>query len=91
MGSSIMASRRRQIVVTVTIPVGGNYVEELSKRLTLLDISHNALARQMGVAPSQVSRWFNRDGMSPSMKSIARIEQAVHEILEERKAAKKKK
>jgi hypothetical protein len=41
-----MPSRRQ---ITVTIPVGGSYVEELSKRLTKLEISHNALARQMGV------------------------------------------
>lgn len=88
MGIAIMPAKRRQL--TVTIHVGVNYVEELSKRLTTLDISHNALARQMDVAPSQVSRWFNREGMTPSIKSIARIEQAIVEILEDRKAAKKR-
>lgn len=66
-------------------------MSELSRRLTELDISHNALARQMDIAPSQVSRWFNKEGMQPSMKSIARIEQAIFEIVKERKAAKKRK
>lgn len=89
MGTNVMPTRRRQ--VTVTISVGGNYIEELSKRLTALEISHNALARQMDLSPSQVSRWFNRPNMLPSMRSIANIERAILEICEERKAAKKRK
>lgn len=88
MGLSVMPSRRQ---ITVTIPVGGRYIEELSKRLTKLDISHNALARQMDVAPSQVSRWFNRPGMAPNMQSIARIEKAIYEICLDREKQKRRK
>jgi transcriptional regulator with XRE-family HTH domain len=87
MGTQVMPSRRQ---ITVTIPVGGSYVEELSKRLTKLEISHNALARQMGVAPSQVSRWFNRPNMTPHMENIAKIEKAIYEICLNREKHKKR-
>lgn len=87
MGIQVMPSRRQ---ITVTIPVGGDYVKLLSKRLSEMEISHNALARQMGVAPSQVSRWFNRPNMTPSLQSIARIEQAIFEITSSREKSKKR-
>jgi predicted transcriptional regulator len=87
MGTQTMPARRQ---ITVTIPIGGSYIAELGKRLDEYGISHNALARQMEVPPSQVSRWFNRPNMSPNMQNIAKIEQAIHEILRDREKHKKR-
>jgi transcriptional regulator with XRE-family HTH domain len=87
MGTQIMPTRRQ---LTVTISVGGSYTNELKKRLREHGISHNALARQMGVPPSQVSRWFNRPNMTPRMDSIAKIEKAIYEIVSREKSKKRK-
>lgn len=61
----------------ITVVIGSNYIEELEARLQKYGISHRQLAKQMGREESQVSRWFNRPEMLPSMKSIQRIEEAV--------------
>ena len=66
----------------VNINVGGRkeYTEDLKKRLKKYGISQNRLAKQMGVAPSVLSRWFNSD-IDPSMSSVTRIESALVELV----------
>jgi transcriptional regulator with XRE-family HTH domain len=61
----------------ITVVIGGNYIKELDERLQKYGISHRQLAKEMGREESQVSRWFNKPDMSPSLKSIQRIEEAV--------------
>lgn len=75
-------------VKVMTIAVGPYYTKDLDERLKKYGISHNALAREMEVSPSQVARWFNKP-MTPRMENIAKIEQAVQAI-RDRKAAERK-
>lgn len=60
----------------ITVVIGGDYMKELDERLQKYGISHRQLAKEMEVEESQVSRWFNKP-MTPSLKSIQRIEHAV--------------
>ena len=68
----------------IEIDENGSYTEPLKRRLADYNISHGQLARESGIAPTQLSRWFNRD-MEPQIASIFTIEQAVEAILERRR------
>lgn len=59
--------------------ISEDYTGDLKKRLKSYGISHGALARELGVAESQMSRWFNTD-VQPRNANIIRIEKAVAAI-----------
>jgi len=63
----------------ITFTISEDYTGDLKKRLKQYDISHGALAREMGVLESQLSRWFNKP-VQPNQKSIIRIEKAIAAI-----------
>jgi predicted transcriptional regulator len=96
------ASQRRPEAVThvIKLKIGENYTETLRERLVEYDISQGHLARQMGIQSSQLSRMFNRvnppseeypEGkpMQPSLETVYKIEQAIIEILDHRRAQKR--
>jgi len=67
-------------MVKVTIVAGEGYIPDLLKRMRQDGISQNALAREMGASPSQVSRWFTSNPdrkVSPELGTIERIEEAM--------------
>jgi predicted transcriptional regulator len=71
-----------------TVTISDDYTGDLKKRLAKYDISHGALAREMGVLESQISRWFNKPGQ-PNQKSILRIERAIAAIRKRQAKGKK--
>lgn len=73
----------------VTFTISEDYTSDLKKRLKEYGISHGALAREMGVLESQISRWFNTP-VQPRLQNIQKIETAVAAIRErmEKEAAK---
>src|SRR5688572_16209139 len=74
----------------IIINPGGNYTADLDRRLKKYHISHNELAREMKVSPSQMSRWFNKP-MQPRLESIVKIEKAIVAIRARRAKERKKK
>lgn len=60
-----------------------DYIEQLKKRLKKADISHKALAREMGIPPESVSRWMNHH-VEPRIGSVILIEEAILRILKQR-------
>jgi predicted transcriptional regulator len=80
---------QRRIVINVAI--GENYMEELRGRLHKYEISQGELAREMGVPPTQLTRWFNTKSeatgkpMEPRLDNVRKIEFALLEILKRRK------
>jgi transcriptional regulator with XRE-family HTH domain len=82
------------MTIQVTITVGPGYIDELKQRLEKYKIGRNELAREMGIAPTQISRWMNRkndDGtnMVPNMKNIEKIEMAIYAIRRRRRGGGK--
>lgn len=71
----------------ITITITEDYATELEERLRDLDISNKQLARQMGVHPSQVSRWFrkNEKKVVPTIETVQKIEAAIIAIRLERR------
>lgn len=65
-------TKPRQITFTIT----EDYTGDLKKRLQEYGISHGALAREMDVLDSQLSRWFNKP-VQPRVANIAKIEAAI--------------
>lgn len=66
------------------------YVKDLKKRMAALNISQGALARELKLTASQVSRWFTANAarrVEPSMQTVAEIEVALMKIQEKRKKA----
>ena len=63
----------------LTFGISADYTGELKKRLASYGISHGALAREMDVLESQLSRWFNKPGQ-PRLVNIMKIEAAVEKI-----------
>lgn len=75
-------------MVVVKLQIGEGYIPDLMARMKRWDISQNALAREMGKNPSQVSRWFTPNlarRVTPEMNTVVEIEAAV-ERLRHRKA-----
>lgn len=62
------------------IKIGAEYINDLKKRLQQAEVSHGALAREMGWSASQLSRSFNKPIM-PSMKTVERMETAFRAII----------
>lgn len=65
--------------VVINVAVGEDYVAELERRLKKYGISHGQVARESGIAATQLSRMF-RDNVMPRMENIAKIERAIIEI-----------
>lgn len=67
----------------------GDYIAHFQDRLKTAEITQAALARQTGIAPSQITRWFTR-GMQPQAHNILVLEEGLACLLAEKKAAGKK-
>lgn len=65
--------------ITITLDASGDYTADLRRRLQMYGISQGALAREMGIAASQLSRWMNTE-LQPRIGSVLRIERAIIEI-----------
>ena len=93
----VEAKERRpdEITHVIKIRIGEDYMAKLRERLQFYEISQGQLARQMQVTPSQLSRLFNRTNpsgkpMQPSLETIYKIEQALIDILTERRHHRRK-
>jgi transcriptional regulator with XRE-family HTH domain len=67
-------------MAVVTIQLGSGYVEDLAKRMKKHKISQAALARELGLGPSQVTRWFTKNParkVTPQLSTAERIEEAM--------------
>jgi predicted transcriptional regulator len=64
---------------SITFTVSEDYTGDLKKRLQKLGISQGALARELGLQESQISRWFNKP-VQPRVANIMKIEAAVAAI-----------
>jgi transcriptional regulator with XRE-family HTH domain len=67
----------------------GDYIAHFQDRLKVAEISQAELARQTGIAPSQITRWFTR-GMQPQVHNILVLEDGLAALLSAKKAAGKK-
>jgi predicted transcriptional regulator len=66
---------------------GAGYIEGLLKRMNKYRISQNAIARELGKDPSQVSRWFTTNPdrrVEPELKTVAMIEEAMLKLVARR-------
>jgi hypothetical protein len=71
-------------MVRVTLVLGEGYMPDLIKRMKREGISQNALAREMGANPSQVSRWFTTNPdrkVLPELTTVDRIEEAMVRLI----------
>lgn len=59
---------------------GKTYFRSLRQRAADAGISCNRLARQSGIASTQISRWMRGD-TDPRLSSIVRLEAALSECL----------
>lgn len=63
----------------ITVKIDEQYIARLRGRLADLGISLGALAWEMKVEPSQVSRWLKPDA-DPTVQTVVRIERAILEL-----------
>lgn len=71
-------------MATVTIQTGKGYIPDLMARMKKWGISQNALAREMGINPSQASRWFTKNPdrqVTPELNTVQRIEEAMARMI----------
>lgn len=74
-------------MATVTINTGKGYVPDLMARMKKWKISQNALAREMGINPSQASRWFTKNPdrqVTPELMTVQRIEESMARMIRAR-------
>ena len=74
-------------MATVTIHTGKGYLPDLKARMKKWHISQNALAREMGINPSQASRWFTENParqVTPELNTVERIEEAMAVLVRRR-------
>lgn len=74
-------------MATVTLQLGKGYIADLKTRMKRFKISQNALAREMGINPSQASRWFTTNPdrqVSPELATVERIETAMAVLVRRR-------
>lgn len=71
---------------TVEIDIEEDYVSQLKRRMDDLGISQNALAKEMGLSPTQVSRWFvnNERRVTMLVETALHIERSILAILARR-------
>jgi predicted transcriptional regulator len=77
-------------MATVTIQTGKGYIPDLKARMKKWHISQNALAREMGINPSQASRWFTPTPArqdTPELETVQRIEEAMAKLVRRRQRA----
>jgi transcriptional regulator with XRE-family HTH domain len=77
-------------MATVTIKTGTGYIPDLKARMKKHNISQNALALEMGVSPSQASRWFtdnDKRRVLPELVTVERIEEAMTKLVRRRQRA----
>lgn len=70
-------------MVQIKLQLGEGYIPDLVARMEKYRISQNALAREMGKNPSQVSRWFTPNlarRVMPEMETVIKIEEAVERL-----------
>ena len=71
-------------MVKVTFHAGEGYIPDLVSRMKKAGISQAGLAREMGVSPTQASRWFTTNPdrrVSPELATIEKIEEAMIRLL----------
>jgi predicted transcriptional regulator len=66
--------------ITVTLHIGEGYIKELKARLRKLGISHRQVALEMGIDPSQFSRWTTGK-VAPRMNTVEEIETAIQRLV----------
>lgn len=82
-----MPSRRRTPTRhIVEIDIEEDYITQLKRRMDEMGVSQNALARAMGLSPTQVSRWFTNTDRRVTMlvETALHIERALLAIMAER-------
>lgn len=71
-------------MIEVRLQIGETYIEAVLKKMNKHKISQNALAREMGREPSQVSRWFTKNPnrhVKPTMETAVEIEKALEKLI----------
>lgn len=56
------------------------FMERVRRTLTTHGVTHAALAREIGVCPTQLSRWL-RGRKQPSLESMLKIDEALNAVL----------
>jgi transcriptional regulator with XRE-family HTH domain len=74
-------------MVTVTLHIGTSYIKELKVRLRKDNVSARAVSLEMGVDPSQFSRWMTGK-VAPRMDTVEQIEGAITRIKRKREQSK---
>lgn len=83
--------------IVINVAIGENYMEELRDRLQKYGITQGELAREMGINPTQLTRWFNTKSdttgkhMEPRLDNVRKIELALLAILRRKRKAKRAK
>jgi DNA-binding phage protein len=61
--------------------MGGDYVASLKARMEKLGVLASDLARESGIAKSQLSRYFNsKTGMQPGLRTVHKLEAALQAL-----------
>ena len=81
-----MAKLKLNLTGTTT---GREYFRDVKARLDKMGVSQNMLAREMGLDPGQLSRYFTDPEPNPSLERIVEIEEAIV-TLRRRKAQEKR-
>jgi hypothetical protein len=63
--------------ITITVGEPKDYFRDLVKRLDQYGITNRALAAEMGVDHTAISRWINSQDPNPTIKTIIQIETAI--------------
>lgn len=56
------------------------FIDRLKAALALHNIRHAHLAREAGVCPTQISRWFS-GRVKPSLETMIRLDNALTRVL----------
>lgn len=74
-------------MVEIKLQGSKEYIADLKRRMDKLKISQNALAREMGKNPTQVSRWFTDNEerrVVPEVDTMVKIEEALEKLRKRR-------
>ena len=56
---------------------GAEYFKDVDSRLAAMGVSRGALARELGMNPTQCFKYFTDPEPNPTIKTIAAIEEAI--------------